>query len=74
MARPGEAGRLKIRVFNLLGQRVAEIFDNDVAAGAALALDWDGRNAQGQWLASGSYFIAFEGAGLRQVKKLKIVK
>jgi len=48
------AGRMRLEVFNILGQRVAVLADGMQPAGAH-AVRWDGRDHDGQALSSGVY-------------------
>ena len=51
-----QAAEVNVTVYNVLGQRVAEIVRQVLPAGKHL-LRWNGRNAQGRIVAPGVYFI-----------------
>ena len=59
MSRDGAA---ELRVFDLLGRRVAERRFEQVARGSQ-ALAWDGRSARGEALPAGTYFVQVRSAG-----------
>jgi hypothetical protein len=65
---------VKVRAYTLAGSVVELIAEQDLLAGAASTVYWDGRNAQGQTVASGVYFITVHGGSVRSVKKLIVVK
>jgi len=53
------AMRVKVRVFNLLGEEVEVLFDGMMNAGEQ-HLTWDGRDRAGKQLSSGLYFYRLE--------------
>ena len=67
------AGEVGLKVFNLLGQRVAELVAGWRAAGS-YSLRWDGRDADGRPLPSGVYICRLEAAGQTQVRKLLLLQ
>jgi hypothetical protein len=67
-ALPGPAA-VRIAVYDVGGRVVAELADRDFAAGDH-TVAWDGRNDQGEPLASGLYFVALEVGGRRAVSKV----
>lgn len=58
---PAHAGALRVRVFDVRGSLVREIFHGEVASGAK-RLEWDGRDSGGRLTAPGIYFWRGEGA------------
>jgi len=62
------AGRLRVKVFSLLWEEVATIFDGNSAAGP-LELRWNGRNKKGQIVATGTYLVRFDLPGQKAVIK-----
>jgi Secretion system C-terminal sorting domain len=62
-------GRAVLRVFNLLGQEVATLFDGVAAAGERQQTVFNGSN-----LASGMYFSRLDFDGKMQVKKMVLLK
>lgn len=67
------AGHASLQVYDLAGRRVATLLDGPAAAGAQ-SIDWDGRDAAGQRLASGVYLLRFESAGASEQGKLVLLK
>jgi hypothetical protein len=72
--RPPQAGHVTVRIYNLAGERMEKAFDSDVAAGAWIQATWSGANGGGEPVASGLYFVSIQGAGLRSVLKVILVK
>jgi hypothetical protein len=71
LARPGNA---RLEVFDLSGRRVAQITDQDYAAGR-YSLRWDGRGESGMPLGSGLYFVRLSTRGATpQTARLAIVR
>ena len=62
-------GRAVLKVFNILGQEVATLFDGVAAAGEYHQATFDASR-----LASGIYFSRLEFGGMMQVKKLLLMK
>jgi len=48
-------GRVRLEIFNLLGQSVATLVDAEAATGLYSVL-WDGRDSRGRTVSSGTYF------------------
>ncbi len=61
--------RVRIEVFNLLGQRVATLLDEDRAAGHH-SVAWDGSNARGEESAPGIYFCRLSTEEHSQTRKM----
>ncbi|MFN8180101.1 MAG: C25 family cysteine peptidase [bacterium] len=55
-------GKVLLRIYNVGGQLVRTLIDEDVAAGAH-AITWDGRDGQGARLSTGVYFYRLDAAG-----------
>jgi hypothetical protein len=66
--------RVKVRCYTLSGSVVELIAEQDLLAGLATTVTWDGRNAQGEAVASGVYFITAHGNAMKSLKKLIMVK
>lgn len=63
-----EAGRVRLRIYDARGGRVATLADAEVPAGERSA-EWDGRDDRGAPMPSGVYFARLEGpSGVRTVK------
>jgi flagellar hook assembly protein FlgD len=54
-----EAGRVRLRIFNLLGQQACELIDEDLDAGYR-QVTWDGRSDRGEQVSSGVYAYTLE--------------
>ncbi|MFQ5824745.1 MAG: carboxypeptidase regulatory-like domain-containing protein [bacterium] len=66
--------RVQLRIFNLLGQEIAQLFDG-VLGGGVHHLTWDGRNQFGQSMPSGVYFYQLQANGIRvAVNKMTLLK
>ncbi len=50
------ASHVKLEIYNLLGQRVRLLLNEEKPAGTVM-IDWDGRNDQGLLLSSGTYLV-----------------
>ncbi len=66
LKKPGEC---ELKIFNLIGSEVATLKQGAPSAGFS-AIQWDGRNQQGQMTASGVYFYQLKVDGHIQIKKL----
>lgn len=64
--------RVRIRIYNVLGQDLGTLFQGEQPAGY-YRLNWDGRLASGVRVPAGIYFIVLETAGSRAVKKIAII-
>lgn len=62
-------GRAYLRVFNLLGQQVATLFDDVAEPGRFYKITFDARN-----YASGVYFYRLQTENRSDVKRLMVVK
>jgi len=50
--------QVKLEIYNILGQRVRRLFDEEKAAGT-FSIPWDGRNDHGLAVSSGTYIVRF---------------
>lgn len=69
---PTEAA-VQISVFNLLGQKVAELINDQMSTGKHV-VHWSGNNQKGQKLSAGVYFIQMTAPNFVQNRKLLIVR
>ncbi|MCK5219016.1 hypothetical protein KAR10_05805 [bacterium] len=65
-------GKVSIRVFNPSGTLIKEILEAQEPGAVAPA--WDGRNAQGEVVASGVYFIIVTGNKLHKRFRVAVIK
>ena len=68
-----EAGRVTLRIYDLLGQLVATLVDHEVAAGKHSVV-WDAKNERGELATTGVYVYRLEVAGVVRTKKLVLEK
>jgi flagellar hook assembly protein FlgD len=66
--------RVTVRVFNLAGELVRPVAEMEVKAGVLYGLKWDGRNADGEWVASGVYVVSVKGGNTRIIRKVVVLK
>jgi flagellar hook assembly protein FlgD len=67
-------GRVWVHVFNIAGEKVRSPFEAEVVAGVTVDALWDGRNDQGELCGSGVYLVSVQGAGIRSLKKVVLLK
>jgi hypothetical protein len=68
-----EPGLVTLRVYNMLGQLVNTLVENDLPAGNH-QVTWSGSDHSGRPLASGVYFYRLESAGRHEVKRMVLMK
>lgn len=68
-----EPGRVRLVVYNLLGQVVRDLVDEYRMAGAH-AVTWDGKDAQGRQVASGIYLYRIEANKFSAVRRMVLMK
>jgi len=68
-----QGGRLKIEIYDLKGRLVKRVFNDNVSAGAG-SVDWDGKDKKDLVPSSGIYLVYIEGPGIKQYKKMCILK
>lgn len=68
-----QADHVTLRIFNSLGQEVCTLRDTYQKA-SEYAVPWDGRNAMGRKVASGTYFYALTGRDFRAAKKMIVLR
>jgi hypothetical protein len=69
----GEAGNVRLSVYNLLGQEVRVLVDNARAEGSH-SVRWDGRDALGREVTSGVYFYRLAIGGEIMIRKMVFAK
>lgn len=65
----GQTGRTSLTVYNLLGQRVATLFDEIAVAGQDYTIRWEGSQ-----LVSGLYFYRLQSGNRNDVKRMLLLK
>ncbi len=68
-----KSGRVKIEIFNILGQKVRTLVDQHLKAGHKL-VDWDGKNDLGKEVSSGIYFYRIKTSEFSQTKKMVLLR
>ncbi len=69
----GQAGRVRLAVYDVAGRQVRSLLDEESAAGPH-ALIWDGRDEAGRAAGSGVYFIRLQAAGVNESQKLVLLR
>ena len=64
---------VNISVFNVLGQKVRTLVDQDFAPGT-YEVDWDGHSDAGTQVASGIYFYRFTAEDVVKTRKMLMLK
>ncbi|NKB67181.1 MAG: VWA domain-containing protein [Candidatus Latescibacteria bacterium] len=67
------AGRVRLELFDLQGQRIRTLVDRPLEPGSHIA-QWNGLNQQGEGVAGGVYLARMEMGGRQQVRKVLLVK
>ncbi len=67
------ASEVKLQIYNLLGQRIVTLVDNQQPAGF-YSVQWGGKDKQGYPVASGVYLYSIKAENFVQVRKLILVK
>ncbi len=68
-----QAGNVRLTVYNMLGQKVNTLVDEQKTAGV-YSVKWDGTNSSGQKLPSGMYFYKLEMGSQELSKKMFLMK
>ncbi len=66
-------GRLSLHIYNLRGELVRTLIDEVVPPGPG-RLIWDATDTEGRTAAAGVYFLAIKAPGLREVRKMALIK
>lgn len=67
------SGQVRLSVRDVHGELIATLREGTMSAGTHLR-EWDGRNQRGGNVASGVYFVVLEAPGVRDVRKLMILR
>lgn len=68
-----EAGRVTIKIYNLLGQEVKTLIKENLDAGYRYVV-WNSTNNFGQQVTSGMYIVVMESNNFREVRKMVLLK
>lgn len=66
-------GRVKIMVFNISGEQVVKLLDQDEAVGNYRVF-WDGKNRVGEMAGNAVYFIIIDQPSGRLIRKVIVLK
>jgi fibronectin type 3 domain-containing protein len=69
-----KAGRMKLSVFNMLGQTVRVLVDRNFASGATDIVVWDGKDQNGIPVSSGVYFYRIEQERYAKTRRMLLLK
>ena len=69
-----EQGPVSLNVYNVAGQLVRTLVNDNRAPGLAHTIDWNGRNNRGQQVSSGVYFYKLVAKGFTKTKKMVLLK
>jgi hypothetical protein len=65
---------ITVKIFSLSGTLMRSVLDLDVKSGVIYTSSWDGKNTQGDVIASGIYFISVHGLRQSAIKKVILLK
>lgn len=68
-----EASRVSLNVYNILGQVVRTLVDEELPAGAHSVV-WDGKNGQGSDVASGVYFYRIKAGDFESTMRMTLLR
>ncbi|MCJ7508939.1 MAG: T9SS type A sorting domain-containing protein [candidate division Zixibacteria bacterium] len=68
-----QSGKVSIKVYNILGQRVRDLVDNYYQNGEH-RVDWDGKDDSGKDVSAGVYFYQIKTETYTQAKKMVLLK
>ncbi|OGC76870.1 MAG: hypothetical protein A2Z27_05995 [candidate division Zixibacteria bacterium RBG_16_50_21] len=68
-----QTGKVELAVFNILGQKVRTLVDEELSAGEHTVI-WDGRNQSGQYVATGVYFYRLQVGTEVFVRRMTLLK
>jgi len=63
-----------LHIFNILGQLVKTLVNNEIKEKGVYALTWDGRNNAGVEAASGIYMIRMKAGEFITTRKMLLIK
>ncbi|MDO9548301.1 MAG: T9SS type A sorting domain-containing protein, partial [Candidatus Marinimicrobia bacterium] len=69
-----EPATVRITVYNLLGQVVVTLIDNDFMAGGHYSCRWNGLNQNGEPVKSGLYIVSFQAGNYYSTQKIVFLK
>ena len=67
------SGRVVLTIYNLIGQEVKTLIDENLNYGYHIA-SWDGLDNKGRMVSSGVYFSELQASGIRKTRKMILLK
>ena len=67
------SGRVRIDIYSIDGRRIRSLVNGTFAAGRHEEV-WNGRDHNGRTVASGTYLYIMEGPGIRQTRRMLLIK
>lgn len=71
---PLTAGSYILKVYNSAGESVRSLRDTKASEGVYETVEWDGRNGNGEPVASGVYLIAYANGSKTRFAKLAVLR
>ncbi|RMD65646.1 T9SS C-terminal target domain-containing protein [Candidatus Parcubacteria bacterium] len=69
-----QEGRVKLTIYNVLGQQIRTLFDQNVSVPGVQRVVWDGRDGSGQVVPSGLYFYRLESKNTALSRRMILLK
>jgi hypothetical protein len=66
--------KVSIKVYNITGQLVRTLVDNELVNAGTHSVVWNGKNEFGRTVSTGMYLYSLEWAGIKKVKRMTLVK
>ena len=63
-----------MKIFNIRGEEIITLFENNQKAAGVFEIKWDGTNSYGQKVANGIYIYRLQSAGKTLSKKMIMLK
>lgn len=67
-------GSAVIKIFSMQGRLIKTIFDGSVASNVTYTVTWDGKNEDGETVATGIYLAHIEGPGFSKTQKIAVIR
>jgi hypothetical protein len=67
-------GLVTVKVYNIASELVRPIFEATVTKGLQYQASWNGKNGDGESVASGVYVISVRGGGIKSIRKVIVIR
>ncbi|MDK9698742.1 MAG: T9SS type A sorting domain-containing protein [bacterium] len=67
------SAKMTLAVYDITGREVIRLIDGDIPAGSH-AVNWNGKNASGTALSSGTYFMQMKAGNFKSTRKIALLK